>query len=918
MKQALIFIAVALLCCSCASLDERLASPDVAVRNGAFQEFLSSEKLNNELVHRAIASVSDPGSLEKLATSAKTSSVRLAALSSVTNQAVVVSIANNDPDVNVRVAAIRRITDQSALGRIARNGTENDRKGRHTTDLEMSQIAALQNLTDDESILFVATNSPSANVRRAAMLKIPDEKTLAEIALCDPSIGVRNVAYSKISDANTIVSTAKDEPEADLALGLLKKLPNLRTYNQLKRELARADEIIDKSRMDENEGDFQLDQIAKEILKKIDLKFEYDSPLIKIMTYAELALVRKAAVEKIRAQPYVFRDFAEREIKRLLLSNGSSYKDRTFEWFDHCEPLDDEFLVSISHYAWPNNDFPSEIILWGMLADSVVSAGAPFGSYRTRGHLIARCRDRKLLEYLAKNSSCHWMVGVDASGYWRNNSKKVCIAGGFHDNNPKWDYEPKYKVNDPWGVVPGIVVYAKDYLASSKSFYCNKEAVKARLAVLDKETADEIAVREAEVAAKIKADRLAAIRTESSQAKLVQTAQSDTDADLRVAAIERLDDHEVLEDLATNDNKKEIRATAVMRLDGREILLDIIENDLDESVRDVAFARMCDKHPSQITIPFILQLHKTKKVSTATLSKGVSLFSDSPTLRRQVVESRWVASELRVAALIRVADSGYLATTAMQSDSSEVVKAAISRIDDDSTLICIANGDATVKDEEVRKFALERLKSLSRWETIASRLIDTGEQKAALEMLTSEGSMLKVVMDNHTPPLIVILASQRIKSNETLAQIADVLSIAESAWRTQLNDSLDDIQQNLASARIHLTSRTEFESDFKSRVGSSEIEVMGSQLELGAWCVRWKNRLTSDLAELDRIEKSIDNLDIPEASCFDEARTRCAELRVKLQPLKAEQRKMLGEIEDWEKIHKQALEMFGPSIIFGP
>ena len=957
-------ILLCILVSGCASLDERLASPDSAVRQEAFREFMSSDNLDGDLVKRAVANISDSASLENLAGNAKNASIRLAALSSVTNQAVIVNIADNDPDVDVRVSAIERIADQGVLKRIARNGTASDGKwtaeierekrafanasamiadeiralrakgdiqgsmnaakrlgsnrGRRTLDLEKVQIAALRNLSDEETVLFVATNSPLAKVRAAAISKISNEADLATIALLDSNQRIRRVAYKQLADADLIGSVAKKETNADLALELLEKLPNRRTYNKLKRELARANEIIDKSRMDEDEGEFQLNQIGKEKLKNVDLSFEFDSPLVKVATDAELAIVRKAALDKLKTVPYFFRNAAEREIKRRLLGNGMSYKYRIFEWFDHCQPLADEYLVGLAAFAWPENDFPSEIILWGILADAASGSGMQFQSWNLKECLIARCRDRSLLEYLAKHQgSLNYAVGIDSRGYLRNGSKQVCLAGSFGSPNyGHSDYEPLYRVEDPWGLVPGLSS-TKDMTGRASNYSChyNENAVKMRIAVLDKEEADAIAAQKAEEAERIKAAALAEIQAEHSATKLIQTARSNADSDLRIAAIERIDDEAVLEDLATNDDKKEIRAASIRRLEDRDLLLDIIENDLDEEVRDVAFNQLREKHPSRVVVSFVHQLHKAKKVSTEALADALSTFDDSQLLRRLFIEDRSVAPELRVSALARVADSGYIATTAERTDSPEVAKAAIARIADDSVLLDVANGNARTKEEGVLKCALDRLKALSRWVTIASRLHDVAEQKAALEKIQTEKDLLKVVTDAQTPPLVVLLAAQRLKSDEVLGQITERVSEAESAWCVQLDKALDNVQQRISSARIHQTSRAAFESDFKDRVGSSEIEVMGSQMALGTWCLRWKDRLNASIAELDGIAGTIDSIDIPESSVFDKARDRAAELRKELGPLLSDQKKMLGDVEDFERIHKQALQMFGPSIL---
>ncbi len=92
--------------------------------------------------------------------------------------------------------------------------------------------------------------------------------------------------------------------------------------------------------------------------------------------------------------------------------------------------------------------------------------------------------------------------------------------------------------------------------------------------------------------AKIRTD---AVRRLDDETVLAEVARSDSDPETRKAAVEKLDDETVLAEVARSDSNAEIRTDAVRRLDDETVLAEVARSDSDPETRKAAVGKLDDE-----------------------------------------------------------------------------------------------------------------------------------------------------------------------------------------------------------------------------------------------------------------------------------------------------------------------------------
>lgn len=885
--NAQIIVAFTLFVAGCASLDERLVSPDVAVRREAYAEVLDTACKSGkwEEVAPMLDRISDQDDLEKVLYE-QSHAVRLWG---------------------------PRLSDEQIL-QIASRIKGEERFRRLVSKDCWPAVSGISNLTELERI---ATGSGNVKGRLLAVSKINDQGILVEIAKNGTDGSVREMAASMLTDSEKIREVAFLEPDADSALRLLERLPNRRFYNELKRQLNDAGQIVLESRLGEDMGLQEANNAGERIARKLgQSSYSFLSPWIKIATEAQLAKVRQKALGHIPAdKTEIWRSIAETEVKRFLLANGTSYKYRVFEWFDNFQPLDETVVTGFinSGMAWPDGNIPSEIILWGLLVHNHNGGYlSSYNGYQIALRLIGKSNDRKLLNYLSNDHAKTYRCGVSQSRIglktdWR--SRKVFLAERIDRVGQHESWEPDFETENPWGFVSGLQFSEKRNTDKMVLWSKIREAI-ARLAELDREEAAAAAARKAESDKREQERKLAAVRAEDSEESLIRTAKTASDRKLRIAAIERIKSMAALSDLAVNDADAAVRSAAIGKIDDDEVLLDSVENDFDSAVRDGAFKRLRQVFPDRCGVSFVHKLAVAKKISDTLLSSAVSSFLDSDELRGLISDAA-VSVPVRNAALVRVNDEVFLKRIASSIDSPALQTAAIGKIADADFLLSMAN-DRTI-DPSVQSAALSRLKALSQWVRIAAGLQSPSEQKEALSHIASDEERVEVVKTGNST-IVKLLAAERIASPDRKSEIESIVRESESTWSACLETMLSEIQTRINTAKRTQKTCKDMEDSFANEIGTSVEAAMGDVFGGKVWCGRWQDKARTALAETASLKNELKALDVPRSQTFDFARKSIGKMTDELNEMTAAQQKILDDVTDMKKNFDKMVEMFGPSI----
>ena len=168
----------------------------------------------------AVAKLTDQQRLEDVAMNGADPFVRVAAADKLderhqsTARAVFVDLAMHDPDPDFRRAMFARLTDPppDTLVFIAKVAPDAD-----------IRLAAVEQLTDEDSLLEIMGTARDMNVRQAAVTRIADPARLAEIAMGD-RIDVHEAAVETLTDQALLAQIAAACTYEPTRLAALNKL----------------------------------------------------------------------------------------------------------------------------------------------------------------------------------------------------------------------------------------------------------------------------------------------------------------------------------------------------------------------------------------------------------------------------------------------------------------------------------------------------------------------------------------------------------------------------------------------------------------------------------------------------------------------------------------------------------------------
>ena len=318
----------------CASLDERLASPDVIVRGKAFIELMSSKNLDLAMVSRAVNSIKDPKQLKRLVLSANDLSVRKSAFSAIEDQEFIVYVAQNSDSVFLRVAAINRIIDQELLKSIALNGTKYDAleyekisedlsyrwyRKFYESNLAEVQKAALAKLNDNETIAMIAKNASSSEVRQAAVMRISDKDTLSSLFYSEKEWNLRKLIaqrsgvpslLSEVESVEVLRNRALTESRWKARLDAVERLRSLRD-----------DDVLVQIAMRDEKKDVRLAAIEKigEEEKAINVANHYLGPIKESLGRSVFPVFQEeflAIIHRLHSTSYLEGLFADLTLRR--------------------------------------------------------------------------------------------------------------------------------------------------------------------------------------------------------------------------------------------------------------------------------------------------------------------------------------------------------------------------------------------------------------------------------------------------------------------------------------------------------------------------------------------------------------------------------------------------------------------------
>ncbi len=161
---------------------------------------VAREDEDDRVREAAIARIDDTETLTRIALTGAISPVHLAALAKLTDQGILARIATAAMDIRVREAAVRQMTDQSFLTAVI--ASSNPRPIR---------LAAIEALTDQAQLAKLAESDPDASVRASAAARLTNGQKLAAIAANDADASVRLAAAGAAPDDSLLVKLATED-----------------------------------------------------------------------------------------------------------------------------------------------------------------------------------------------------------------------------------------------------------------------------------------------------------------------------------------------------------------------------------------------------------------------------------------------------------------------------------------------------------------------------------------------------------------------------------------------------------------------------------------------------------------------------------------------------------------------------------
>lgn len=218
--------------------------------------------------------------------------------------------------------------------------------------------------------------------------------------------------------------------------------------------------------------------------------------------------------------------------------------------------------------------------------------------------------------------------------------------------------------------------------------------------------------------------RLAAIQRLDDQTALANIANNDSDFQIQFAAVQRLTNQTSLANVAYNNSSVQVRLAAVRKLTNQTSLANVAYNDRDTEVRFAAVQRLTN----QTSLANVAYNDRDAQVRFEALQK----LTNQTSLANVAYNDR--DPDIRLAALQRLTNQTSLANIAYNDRDAQVRLIAVQKLDNQTSLTNVANND---RDTQVRLAAVQKLTNRTTLTNIANNDRDEQVRKAASQRLNS-------------------------------------------------------------------------------------------------------------------------------------------------------------------------------------
>jgi hypothetical protein len=594
---------------------------------------------------QAVADVTDPAVLAKVAQTDSADDVRAAAAAKITDQAVLAKIADTDTAELVTNAALQQLHDQTLLGKIACAKRVNPQTG----------VAAVDRITDPAVLLHVATADCDESIWKAAIKKITDQPALAKIALEQNSEPVRLAAIERLTDPRLLADVALASRDSDI-------------------QQAAAERVADPVQLVRLAVETGDPDIVRTVIGKL----------------TEPAMLAKVATE---ARVFLFPE-----------SNAAAGGNITGVRNDLLEKLTDQASLATVAMETPNSELaeavkekltdPAALVRVEAFAQRLKEIGG-LTDQAGLAAVVAQEKNRNLraaaLQRLTRREVVAQVATSDPDAFMRaaavarlsDESIVVKVADG--DSDPSVRLAAIARVSDPAALARAATQDREPSVRLAAVGRLGDKVVLARIALGDRDTAvrlaaveamvkaeaDQAALHEVLVREKEQNVRLAALGGIDGQKDLVEIATADRDPGVRAAATARVDSQTDLARIATLDKETEVRLAAVEKLDDQAALGKIAAGDGDDQVRLSAIKKVNDQA--------VLRKAALGDASDAVRAAAVEDVKDQAVLCEAVLKDK--SAEVRAKAAGCVEDFGVVAKIVLEDESRLVRAAALDATD---------------------------------------------------------------------------------------------------------------------------------------------------------------------------------------------------------------------------------------------
>ncbi len=219
-----------------------------------------------------------------------------------------------------------------------------------------------------------------------------------------------------------------------------------------------------------------------------------------------------------------------------------------------------------------------------------------------------------------------------------------------------------------------------------------------------------------------------------------------SDASIRIKAVQELNDEAILAQLALSDEDNLVRCHAIEKIVDRNILTQIVSTYLFGIVSETAAKRIKDLIKARLLA--------VKEITDQDSLIKIVLGDEDFNVRRIAVE--------------KIKDPEALIKIALGDEDSSVRRIATKKITDQDTLIKIALGDG---DWHVRKEAAEKITSQDALIKIALEDDYNSIREVAIEKLENQNILTRIAIENFNEE-IALLATKKINIQSSFSKIA--------------------------------------------------------------------------------------------------------------------------------------------------